>query len=169
MAFGIRVKATGGDWKFIPKLIRKLAPRIFRSRLDKSVKKAAEFIASEVRDGIESGAPGGIPFTPLAASTIKRKGHPRPLIHTRALISDIKARRIAEGRWRVGPDLDTPHPKGSKVFPRIIDIASLHEVGSEGGQVPARPFIEPVVEEKREEVLKEMLKGLDAAIDARRS
>jgi hypothetical protein len=162
----VDIKATGGDWKWVPNLVRKMKESVFGSKLDRTTRKVARFIAAEIREGIESGAPGGDPFEPLSEHTIRRKGHSRPGLWTFALIKSIEARKVSKANYTIGPTEDEPHPRPSTRAPTIRQVAEIFEDGSD--TQPPRPFIQPVLDAIEDDIREMFGEGIDAAIDPRR-
>lgn len=162
----IEIKAKGADWSLVPNLVRKLEFRRFQRRVDRGLAVAAQMVAGEIRKGIESGAPGGQAFVPLSEVTVRRKGHSRPLIESEALMRSIEPKRLRMWEYRIGPREGARHPRGSEDYPTIADIGALHESGTK--DMPARPFIAPVIDSIRDEVVELVQRDVDIALDPRR-
>ena len=70
------------------------------ARLAKAIRQAtiqnALLLVREIKRGILAQAPGGVPFTPLAESTVERKGSSKALIDTGFLLNSITQRILAD-------------------------------------------------------------------------
>jgi phage gpG-like protein len=84
-------------------------------------------------------------YAPLAASTIKAKGHDRPLIDQSRLRNSITAKVLVV---RFGGQV-----KVIGIIGTNVEYARRQELGFPGDaaspRTPARPFLEPAVEEAR--------------------
>jgi phage gpG-like protein len=78
-------------------------------------------------------------YPPLADSTIRRKKHDRPLLDTARLRNSIQAKVVVV---RFGGQVKVWGVVGTNV-----EYARAHEYGTTDGRVPARPFLEPAVNE----------------------
>jgi hypothetical protein len=101
-----------------------------------------------IKDEINSSMP-----PPNAPSTVKRKGHDRTLIDSKALLESINIVPFAE-KDEIGFDIG--------VFdPDVLEYAELNHDGTRF--IPARPFISKPVDENEERISLE----LDDAINAK--
>lgn len=145
--------------------------RIVKSASDRGARKAAIFLASEIRKGIVSQAPGGQTFTPLAESTLRAKRpKTKALINKGDLRRSVQATRIKAG-WLVGVNRNARSGDGSK----LANIAAIMENGTKeqnpwavaaravesvlaggsgrvGVSIPPRPFVEPIVRVNRDKI-----------------
>jgi hypothetical protein len=145
----------GIGWKKLDRLLRRVPQ--FPSILDQAMRAQAEMLQEEIVEGIKSGAPGGVPFAPLAPSTIRRKGHSAPLQETRTLLRNITVRRMrGEGvivGYEIGPRPRAMHPKGRGAT--IADVGEFHEQAERPNpRNPRRAFMAPVLAAKRAEIVR---------------
>lgn len=151
-----------GDWDRANTI---LDPQRVRNILHRSAARVGNYGASEVKKGIQSGAPGGQKFAELSALTIERKGSSKPLIDHGDLIGSITYQVTNnEETVFIGVKKGTKHGEGD-----AIQIARVHEFGCtievtpkmraflhyEGIHlkastthihIPARPFLRPVLQ-----------------------
>ncbi len=143
-----------GDWDKVKKRLEN-APG---TRLSKAIRQAtiqnAMLLVREIKRGIIAQAPGGVPFEPLAESTIERKGSSKALIDTGFLINAITQRILADGAF-VGLLRGAVNPKGED----MVNIGAIMEYGAtipmpNGNTIiiPPRPFFVVTLEELRREL-----------------
>lgn len=155
-----------------------------RARILRALRRASLMIERAVKKGIQGGQPGGVPFRPLAASTILlRKSHSdRPLLDTGALLGAVSSSVDPVGlsafigvhRMSGNVNLAMIHEYGTKpyaitVTPRMRRFFKNLAVLS-GGRIrqlrndtdtiyhpgiPARPFFGPVIEAIRPKIKEE--------------
>ena len=140
-----------GDWDKVKKRLEN-APG---ARLSKAIRQAtiqnATLLVREIKrdaDGASSAqAPGGVPFEPLAESTIERKGSSKALIDTGFLINAITQRILADTAF-VGLLRGSVYPKGED----MVNIGAIMEYGAtipmpNGNTIimPPRPFMHPIM------------------------
>lgn len=133
-----------------------------------ALKRVATFYERQVKQNIlTSGALTGKPFALLAESTIRRKGASKPLIDTGEMLNSIQSEQIDDNTAFVGIKAGTRHGGGKE---DTADIAAVHEFGAliPGGEIPARPFIRPVIadEKIRAEAIEIMTRAFKDAEDA---
>lgn len=113
-------------------------------------------LKKQIKKGIQSQSPGGVPFAPLADSTIDRKGSSKALIDSRMLINSVVA-KITNDAVFVGLLRMTMH-KGRGKQQSVANLGAIMEFGAtirRGNSViiiPPRPFIQPVYEANKEQV-----------------
>ncbi len=136
-----------GDWDKVKKRLEN-APG---ARLSKAIRQAtiqnATLLVREIKRGIIAQAPGGLPFEPLAESTIERKGSSKALIDTGFLINAITQHILADGAF-VGLLRGTVNSKGED----MVNIGAIMEYGAtipmpNGATIviPPRPFLHPTM------------------------
>jgi len=99
---------------------------VLRQILDNSAKRAAVFLAAEVRTGIQRQAPGGQRFVPLHEFTKAKKGSSKALIDTGHLRRSIKEHKISHAAYLVGVHRNTRAATGDP----LVNIAAVHEFGA---------------------------------------
>jgi len=118
------------------------------------VKKDAIYLVSEIKKGIESQAPGGVPFIPLADSTKKRKGSSKALIDTQAMmgaVTHVPVRPITEF---IGLLRTQMHKAKDGKTMSMANLGLIHEQpyykasGKGLKRIPARSFIGPVAKKE---------------------
>ncbi len=158
------VVRTGPDWD----RLRKIFTRLRTWPVDKTAEGIARFLVARTREGILRGAPGGKQFNRLAAFTIARKGHDRPLIDTRQLLEALRAERMGQGRnwsqWYAGIPADLPHREPRRIAGftperliairrTIARIGAFHEFGFRPSKIQTtRPFLGPTLESERQTI-----------------
>lgn len=137
------------------------------------VQKAAIFLASETRKGIQAQAPGGEAFTPLAEATLKAKApKTKALIDKADLLRSVQAHNLGGGSWLVGVHRNARGRKGES----LANIAAIMEKGTKqqnsfaitskaiksvlkggtanvGVVIPPRPYIEPTMRVNQKKVI----------------
>lgn len=135
-----------GEWE---KVKRYLQGEWINRAKPTAIKRVAAYYERQIKLNITtSGTLTGKPFEPLAESTIKRKGSSNPLIDTGDLRNSVRAHVIDENTAFVGVKRGKQHRKGKE---DTADIAAIHEFGAivPGGEIPARPFIRPVINDEK--------------------
>lgn len=123
---GLRVTILVNDGASEP--LRQFAIKV--SDLRPLMANIGEIALSSVQENFESG--GRPKWKPLAPSTIKRKGHTKPLLQTGTLRSVV--RRVTENSVVIG------------VQPAARAYAAIHHFGGQAGRnrkvtIPARPYM----------------------------
>lgn len=145
-----------GDWHKIARYLQ----AIWEDKTKPiALNRLASFYERQIKQNIKSGgALTGKSFAPLAESTIRRKGSSKPLIDTGEMLNSIITEIIDDNTAFVGIKSGTRHSGGKE---DTAQIAAVHEFGAliPGGDVPARPFIRPVLEDEKirseaEEIMK---------------
>ena len=109
------------------------------------------FLAQEVVRGLDSQAPAGMPFKPLAESTIKARARKRGKTSTKALIDTGDLRNsvvhtIAKNPTRIEVGLLRTAVHKESGLP-MANLGKIHEEGVWGGfgfKIPPRPFLAPI-------------------------
>lgn len=141
------------------------------ARLAKAIRQAtiqnALLLVREIKRGIVSQAPGGVPFAPLAESTIERKGSSKALIDTGFLLNSVTQRILADHAF-VGLLRGTVNKDGED----MVNIGAIMECGATitmpNGTtivIPPRPFLHPTMEKYRDQVADNYRKAIRAALD----
>jgi len=145
-----------GDWEKAKQVLgTNLGARLAQALRQATVKNAM-LLVREIKKGITSQAPGGVPFVQLAQSTIERKGSSKALIDTGFLLASI-TQLILGDRAFVGLLRGTRNKEGDE----MANIGAIMEFGATinhpNGAViilPPRPFLHPVMEQYRGEIVK---------------
>ena len=143
-----------GDWD---KLFKVLNPERIRAALHTVAAKVGNYGASEVKKGIQSGAPGGQKFQALSEFTVQRKGSSKPLIDKGDLIGSITYHVIDKENIAIGVkkgksgNIAAVHEYGCTIGVTPKMRAFLHYNGIHLKQsttyinIPPRPFLRPVL------------------------
>jgi len=145
-----------GDWEKAKQMLgTNLGARLAKALRQATVKNAM-LLVREIKKGITSQAPGGIPFVRLAESTIQKKGSSKALIDTGFLLASI-TQIILGDRAFVGLLRGARNKEGDE----IANIGAIMEYGATinhpNGAViilPPRPFLHPVMEQHRDQIVK---------------
>ncbi|MBM4042409.1 MAG: hypothetical protein FJ290_28285 [Planctomycetes bacterium] len=145
-----------GDWEKAKQVLgSNLGARLAQALRQATVKNAM-LLVREIKKGITSQAPGGVPFARLAQSTIERKGSSKALIDTGFLLASV-TQLILGDRAFVGLLRGTRNKEGDE----MANIGAIMEFGATinhpNGAViilPPRPFLHPVMEQYRGEIVK---------------
>jgi phage gpG-like protein len=148
------VKRTG-DWnKARARLNAGMSSRLATALRQATIRNAL-LLVREIQRGIRSQSPGGQPFVKLAESTIERKGSSKALIDTGFLINAITQKIMADKAF-VGLLRGTVNKDGED----MVNIGAVMEYGAtikhpSGAAIviPARPFLQPVMEKYRDQVI----------------
>ena len=143
------------------------------ARLAKAIRQAtiqnALLLVREIKRGIVSQAPGGVPFAPLAESTIERKGSSKALIDTGFLLNSVTQRILTDHAF-VGLSRGTVNKDGED----MVNIGAIMEYGAtitmpNGTTIvlPPRPFLHPTMEKYRDKVADNYRKAIRAALTQR--
>ena len=150
-----------GEWD---KLLNELSPTRMQNELHKAAAKTGNYGASEVKKGIQSGAPGGKTFAPLHPATIAQKGSSKPLINKGDLIGNVTYEVLDPDAVFIGVKRTAKNRKGMSE----VHIALVHEFGctmavtpkmraylhyhgihlnktTQYINIPARPFLRPIL------------------------
>ena len=145
-----------GDWEKAKQVLgTNLGARLAQALRQATVKNAM-LLVREIKKGITSQAPGGVPFVRLAQSTIERKGSSKALIDTGFLLASV-TQLVLGDRAFVGLLRGTRNKEGDE----MANIGAIMEFGATinhpNGAViilPPRPFLHPVMEQYRGEIVK---------------
>jgi len=145
-----------GDWEKAKQVLgSNLGARLAQALRQATVKNAM-LLVREIKKGITSQAPGGVPFVQLAQSTIERKGSSKALIDTGFLLASV-TQLILGDRAFVGLLRGARNKEGDE----MANIGAIMEYGATinhpNGAViilPPRPFLHPVMEQYRGEIVK---------------
>lgn len=124
--------------------------------IDRSMSKEMQLLKRLMVVGIRKQAPGGIPFKPLAPSTIMAKGSTKALINHGDLIRSINVKRISSGIYFVG----VHKMSKAKAGKNLANIAEVMEFGTKDKRVPARPFLIPAFDEWKKGSQKRLLASI---------
>lgn len=122
------IKRTG-DWKRVGDILGNLGMNAARA-FELATAQEAHFFERKLKEGMQSGAPGGRPYAPLSPLTLairKFEGFngKKPLIHSGAMLRSIHV--VKRGAlYFVGIDRGAKTDDGESV----MDIAELHENGA---------------------------------------
>ena len=112
-------------------------------------------------------APGGVPFPPLAESTIERKGSIKALIDTGFLLNSITQRILADHAF-VGLLRGTVNKDGED----MVNIGAVMEYGAtitmpNGATIviPPRPFLHPTMEKYRGIVQENYRRAVESSLE----
>jgi len=141
------------------------------ARLAKAIRQAtiqnALLLVREIKRGIVSQAPGGVPFAPLAESTIERKGSSKALIDTGFLLNSVTQRILSDHAF-VGLLRGTVNKDGED----MVNIGAIMEYGAtitmpNGTTIvlPPRPFLHPTMEKYRDQVADNYRRAIRAALN----
>lgn len=129
---GFQIAKTG-SWKAARKKYEEAA-KDPKKRLLLALKRAALMLEAEIKKGLSTGAPGGVPFRPLALSTIlqRRDNSDRPLLDTGALLGSVTT-QIDENKLEgvVGVNRSAGN----------MNVAEIHEFGTEPYAIPVTPAL----------------------------
>ena len=165
--------ARFGDWNG---LVRRLTTTGGRMRLAVADMPRREGVrlASKIRDGITSQAPGGKRFHKLADATIRRKGSSKALIDTADMRNSVTSQEIERGRVFVGLLRTRIHRKemGEKSTMDVANLGYIHEVegvraGKGGKHRIRRPFIMPVWEKEKEGIKRRFVGAVEGVLTAK--
>ena len=143
-----------GDWDKISKILN--SARI-KTALHSVAAKVGNYGASEVKKGIQSGAPGGQKFKALSSLTVQRKGSSKPLIDKGDLLGSITYQVADEEHVYIGVkkgksgDIAGVHEFGCtiEVTPKMRAFLHYNGVHLKNTttyiNIPPRPFLRPVL------------------------
>ena len=145
-----------GDWEKAKQVLgSNLGARLAQALRQATVKNAM-LLVREIKKGITSQAPGGVPFAQLAQSTIERKGSSKALIDTGFLLASI-TQIILGDRAFVGLLRGARNKEGDE----MANIGAIMEYGATINHpngaviiIPPRPFLHPVMEQYRDQIVK---------------
>lgn len=107
----------------------------FDLAINRELKRSANSLKKAIVLGIRSGSPGGVPFAPLAESTIKMKRSSKPLIHNSDLIRSINVDTIGADQFFVGVNRRVRSKGGQASY----YIAELMEEGTRPYDITITP------------------------------
>lgn len=144
-----------GDWKKVKKMLQSSRFDKVSKALQQATHKAAVLLVKEIKKGVIAQAPGGKAFTPLAESTVDKKGSSKALIDTGFLVNSIT--QLLQGDQAfIGLLKTAVNDEGEN----MANIGAVMEYGATikhpNGAViviPARPFLGPVYEAFEEEII----------------
>jgi len=94
-----------------------------------------------IRDQRGKSAPGKFRWAPLTDATLKRKGkRNKTLIDSSSMLQSITSTVMFPNVF-VGLKRGVKNKKGDDLVP----IAAVHEFGSQARNIPARPFVRPIL------------------------
>jgi hypothetical protein len=145
-----------GDWEKAKEVLgTSLGARLAQALRQATIKNAV-LLVREIKKGIRSQAPGGIPFARLAESTIRKKGSSKALIDTGFLLASITQLILGDKAF-VGLLRGTRNKEGDE----IANIGAIMEYGATINHpngaviiIPPRPFLHPVMEQYRDQIIK---------------
>ena len=144
-----------GDWEKAKQALgTNLGARLAQALRQATIKNAV-LLVREIKKGIRSQAPGGIPFARLAESTIRKKGSSKALIDTGFLLASITQLILGDKAF-VGLLRGTRNKEGDE----IANIGAIMEYGATINHpngaviiIPPRPFLHPVMEQYRDQII----------------
>ncbi len=138
---------------------------------EKFPEKKAVYLASEIRKGITSQAPGGVAFQALAQSTIDRKGSSKALIDTADMRNSVTHQEVESGVEFVGLLRTQQHKKKGASDEDISEanLGYIHEVegvraGPGGENRIKRPFIMPVWNVEKPKMERDLVHEVEDAL-----
>jgi Phage virion morphogenesis family len=119
-----------GPWLVAHRILANGAHR-YRRALAQAVAQEAQLFRRRVVEGFRDQAPGGVPFKPLAATTLKLRrfkgfGGTKALIVRGDLRNSITARRAGEFAYTVGVHRGARGRSGQD----LVNVARVHEFGA---------------------------------------
>ena len=155
-----------GDWEKAKQVLgTNLGARLAQA-LRKATVKNAMLLVREIKKGIVSQAPGGMPFARLAHSTIERKGSSKALIDTGFLLASI-TQLILGDRAFVGLLRGTRNKEGDE----MANIGAIMEYGATINHpsgavivIPPRPFLHPVMEQHLDQIMKNYREAIHSVL-----
>jgi phage gpG-like protein len=158
-----------GDWDKIKGRLCNNPGALLAKAIRQATIQNALFLAREIKRGIITQAPGGVPFEALADSTIERKGSSKALIDTGFLLNSITQRILADSAF-VGLLRGTVNAKGED----MVNIGAIMEYGATIDMpngttivIPPRPFLHPTMEKYRKQVIDNYEKRIREALSAK--
>jgi hypothetical protein len=158
-----------GYWKAMSRNLGTLGVRT-REYLEEFPAKRAVRCVSEIKKGITSQSPGGKQFQALAQATIDarrrkygKKGGEKALIDTGAMREAVTSKEVEKGIQFVGLLRTQMHrPKDGEEGESIemANIGAIHEFGTDDGHVPARPFVQPILDVERPKAKKDLAEDI---------
>ena len=151
-----------GNWKKASLAFARLPTEVKQAVVEQT-KKNALFLVREIKQGIISQAPGGIPFKKLKDATKKRKKSSKALIDHGDLLRSVNVTYLKGGFIAfVGIKRGVKHKGGVETY----NLALIHENGTtkNGGHIPARPFIRPIWRKHKDAIRGSYRKSMDEAI-----
>lgn len=131
-----------GEWQKANRILRMLQKNLNQLSED-GLEWTGMFYAAEVKEGIESQEPGGMPFLELAQSTIDRKGSEKALVDKADMVGGVIHKMVSGTAVFVGGLRQVEHPSGDGMT--MENLMAIHEEGTEDGHVQPRPFLEPII------------------------
>lgn len=155
-----------GDWEKVKKLFgdKKTAEDTMSKAKMRAMGRITAYFEGQVKKNIVSGGTlAGKPFQKLSPLTIKIKGSTKPLIDKGDMLGNIKAFIKNENVGFIGLKRGSRHTSGEK----LVDIGEIHEKGAiiKNHEVPARPFLGPVLEKFKPDGIKKYTEGLQEVLD----
>lgn len=137
---GFRIGIEQGGWRRALERMRRLEQTV-QARERRAVMKAALYAEREMKKGLASGVPGGIPRAPLAPLApitilLRRKRSNRPLLDSGSLLGAITTR--FDGRTMSAFVGILRASRNSRGRP-LTDIATVHEFGTKPFVIPVTP------------------------------
>jgi len=130
-----------GEWKKANRIIRALQKNLNQLSAD-GLEYLGKFYEAEVKEGIESQQPGGMPFAELAPATSARKGSEKALIEHNDMMMGVTSEMMHGTAVFVGGLRQEEHEASGKPMANLMQI---HEEGTDDGVIPPRPFLEPII------------------------
>jgi len=155
-----------GNWDKAKQVLgSNLGARLAQALRQATVKNAM-LLVREIKKGITSQAPGGVPFARLAQSTIERKGSSKALIDTGFLLASVTQLILGDKAF-VGVLRGARNKEGDE----MANIGAIMEYGATinhpNGAViilPPRPFLHPVMEQYRDQIMKNYREAIHSVL-----
>jgi len=155
-----------GDWEKAKQVLgTNLGARLAQALRQATVKNAM-LLVREIKKGITSQAPGGVPFARLAESTIERKGSSKALIDTGFLLASV-TQLILGDRAFVGLLRGTRNKEGDEManIGAIMEFgATIHHPNGAVIILPPRPFLHPVMEQHRDMIMRNYREAVQSVL-----
>ena len=154
-----------GDWDKLENALRNAGNKIDEAAT-KAAGQAGFLLVKRIKEGIKSQAPAGQKFEPIGALTAGKKGSTKALFEkggNGGLISTITWKRVRGGVWigtnyrsKKGVNIARVHEKGATI--EVTDAMRKGFVAVIGRRIkkttkyiriPARPFISPIMNDKK--------------------
>lgn len=151
-----------GDWDKLENALRNAGNKIDEAAT-KAAGQAGFLLVKRIKEGIKSQAPPGQKFEPIGALTAWKKGSTKALMDSGGLVRSITWKRVRGGVWigtnyrsKKGVNIARVHEKGATI--EVTDAMRKGFVAVIGRRIkkttkyiriPARPFISPIMNDKK--------------------